>query len=397
MFSNIEEWQVQLDALSRDHQGEVAEDCGLLPWCRCSRGTSGMSRARVLTPNPRTGIRDKVRNLVANWVSLEDTGPDPMDVGVQQGEYEEGGVEEYLGAVGKGSRERWVCSEQGQFSKECVTKGGKKGMGKGQKGKGPTAPGKGTGPPKGAGVQTSGGKGPERGHLPIPRPLKPLWILEALPGRMPVGGLDICRRPCGGHRRVRGMWSIGEMGRLDSDDTSVKKRHAPLAGEGAGEGGSEEGVGSHRDGSRNSCGAGCQRRSVPGTGHERRCKEGKRVGGASVVGRGPDPCSTIPRTTSNGQALFVRRRECGAHQRVDQRSMLPPSEVRGASGAHGGARGGGGGEREKQKQTNRDLRGSDVGLAPAGRSDFPQNSLSAVPVCPVWATVGEGEMSTQPA
>lgn len=60
-----------------------------------------------------------------------------MDVGALQGAYDDGDAEEYLGAVGKGSLKCWAFGEQGHFSGECVTQGGKNGTGTGQKGKGP--------------------------------------------------------------------------------------------------------------------------------------------------------------------------------------------------------------------------------------------------------------------
>lgn len=58
-------------------------------------------------------------------------------------------------ARGRGS----ACGEKGHFSRECVAKGGKTGIGKGQKGRGAAAPGTGKGGPKRAGIQTWGRKG----------------------------------------------------------------------------------------------------------------------------------------------------------------------------------------------------------------------------------------------
>lgn len=81
--------------------------------------------------------RDKIWDLVANRVSLEDPGPSPMDIGALQGDYDECEVEEYLGAVWKGSRGFGACGEQGHFSSECVTKSGKKGHGQRPGGKMP--------------------------------------------------------------------------------------------------------------------------------------------------------------------------------------------------------------------------------------------------------------------
>lgn len=196
-----EEWLLRVDAFSWDHGEELSE-------------IRDVARQRLDAQSSYRGISGKVPNLAVNWVSLEDPWPSPMGVGAPHGECEEGDAAEYVGAVGKGSRECWACGEQGNLSRESVTRGGKRRIGKGPKGKGPVAPGKEKGGPDGAIAQIWGGKGQKRANFRFQGGIWSIayvgtWAL-ARPGPEPV------RAACqGGHGEGGGR--LGRSGRIGSE------------------------------------------------------------------------------------------------------------------------------------------------------------------------------------
>lgn len=75
-------------------------------------------RQSLDTDSTNQGVQDKVRDVSSNRASLEDRGPNTSDVGIVVGDYDDGELEEYLGAVRKGSRECYACSEQSYFARE---------------------------------------------------------------------------------------------------------------------------------------------------------------------------------------------------------------------------------------------------------------------------------------
>lgn len=65
---------------------------------------------------------------MASKASFEDSGPSPMDIGATQGDDEEGDAEEYVSAIGKGSRECSACGEQGHFWRYSVSRAASRGI-----------------------------------------------------------------------------------------------------------------------------------------------------------------------------------------------------------------------------------------------------------------------------
>lgn len=104
-----------------------------------------------------------------------------MYVGVVGHGCDDGEVEEYLGDVGKGYHECCVCTEQGDFARECVLRGGKEGAGKGQKGEGVQWGGKAKGSPPGS--DPEGGRGLDFSRRPGRRERLSLsWHMRHLRG-----------------------------------------------------------------------------------------------------------------------------------------------------------------------------------------------------------------------
>lgn len=77
LLSNIEEWQVRVDALARDHGDELSEKMRIAALVHMLRGGGDIKNDVCQSLDAQSsyrGIRDKLRNLMANRVSLEDSG-----------------------------------------------------------------------------------------------------------------------------------------------------------------------------------------------------------------------------------------------------------------------------------------------------------------------------------
>ena len=171
LAAKMEEWQVRVNALRRDHGEELSEKMRIAALLQMLpldiRDLICQSLDGKVT---FLGVRDRIRSLVVNRMTMDESGPSPMEIGAAlDGGYDEEMYPEYVGAVGKG-RECFACGEVGHFARECRLKGGKKGSGKGYKGKDSGASGKGApSPGKGKGAFLGTAKGNQKGVTGNPR------------------------------------------------------------------------------------------------------------------------------------------------------------------------------------------------------------------------------------
>lgn len=152
MLPNIEEWRVR-DAFSRDHGEQQSGKMKIAALVQMLPGDIRDAMCQSLDAQfTYRAIRDKVHNLVANRVSLEDPGPGPMDTGGLQEKDDDADAEEHLGAVGKGSRECWVgLRRAGPLLERMHHEWRQEGHGEVSEGEGPDCAWKRKGNPQGGG------------------------------------------------------------------------------------------------------------------------------------------------------------------------------------------------------------------------------------------------------